>query len=200
MLSVCVVDVMDLVFYVCIVRRGAVCARSVSVSSCRCCMLGSCVYPVAVFNATFCMTCRLLMLVEDERDDHMKEAYSRGGLITDLYVAMRVSFCLLHPVAVSAFMIYRGLCACTDMLWMCVLYVSFGSVTMASALLCIFRSRLLVYSAGYGVNRVQVVLSGFSMRLFCFVQKHYVGMVVTCIYLLVALVLVCVDVMVMSSA
>ena len=26
-----------------------------------------------------------------------------------------------------------------------------------------FRSRLLVYSAGSGVNRVQVVLSGFSI-------------------------------------
>ena len=59
---------------------------------------------------------------------------------------------------------------------MCVLYVSFGSKVrprtfgcVAMALLCIFRSRLLVYSAGSGVNRVQVVLSGFSMRLFCFV-------------------------------
>ena len=40
---------------------------------------------------------------------------------------MTVSFCLPHPVAVSAFMISRGLCACTEMLWMCVLYVSFGS-------------------------------------------------------------------------
>ena len=29
---------------------------------------------------------------------------------------------------------------------------------------------MLVNSAGSGVNRVQVVLSGFSMRLFCFVQ------------------------------
>ena len=29
---------------------------------------------------------------------------------------------------------------------------------------------LLVYSAGSGVNRVQVVLSGFSKRLFCLVQ------------------------------
>ena len=28
---------------------------------------------------------------------------------------------------VSAFMICRGMCACTEMLWMCVLYVSFGS-------------------------------------------------------------------------
>ena len=71
---------------------------------------------------------------------------------------------------------------------MCVMYLSFGSkvrprtfrcVAMDSALLCIFRSRLLVYSTRSGVNRVQVVLSGFSMRLFCFVQaKLYVGMVV----------------------
>ena len=40
---------------------------------------------------------------------------------------MSVSFRLPHPVAVSAFIICRGLCACTEMLWMCVLYVSFGS-------------------------------------------------------------------------
>ena len=82
---------------------------------------------------------------------------------------MSVSFCLSHPVAVSAFMIGRGLCACTEMLWMCVLYVSFGSkvrprtfgcVAMGSALLFIVRSRLLVYSAGSGVNRVQVIDTG----------------------------------------
>ena len=29
---------------------------SVSVSSCRCCMFVSCVHPVAVLNAAFCMT------------------------------------------------------------------------------------------------------------------------------------------------
>ena len=85
-------------------------------------------------------------------------------------------------------MICRGLCACIEMLWMCVLYVSFVSkvrprtfecVAMGSALLFIVRSRLLVYSTWSGVNRVQVVLSGFSMRLFCFIQaKLYVGMVV----------------------
>ena len=40
---------------------------------------------------------------------------------------MSVSFCLPHPAVVSAFMICIGLCACTEMLWMCVLYVSFGS-------------------------------------------------------------------------
>ena len=67
---------------------------------------------------------------------------------------------------------------CTEMLWMCVLYVSFGSkvrprsfgcVTMGRALLFIVRFRLLVFSAGSAVNRVQIVLSGFSRRLFCFV-------------------------------
>ena len=55
---------------------------------------------------------------------------------------------------------------------MCVLYVSFGSkvrprtfgcVAMRTVLF-IFMSRLLLYSAGSGV---QVVLSGFSVRLFC---------------------------------
>ena len=58
-----------------------------------------------------------------------------------------------------------------------------------------FRSRLLVYSAGSGVNRVQVVLSGFSMRLFCFVQENTFCMY-GCIYFLAALV----HVDVMSSA
>ena len=56
---------------------------SVSVSSCRCCMFVSCVHRVAVLNA-FCMTCSLLMLVEDARGAHMEEAYSRAGLITGL--------------------------------------------------------------------------------------------------------------------
>ena len=60
------------------------CMGSVSVSSCRCCMFVSCVHPVAVLNAAFCMTCSLLMLVEDARDDHMEEAYSRAVLITAL--------------------------------------------------------------------------------------------------------------------
>ena len=145
---------------------------SVSVSSRRC-MFVSCVHPLTVLNAAFCMTCSLLMLVEDEIIDRMEEAYSRAGLITALWVAMSVSFCLPHPVVLSVFIICKGLCTCTKMLWMCVCYASFGSkvrprtfgcVAMGSALLCILMSRLLVYFAGSGVNRVQVVLSGFSFE------------------------------------
>ena len=91
---------------------------------------------------------------------------------------------------------------------MCVLYASFGSkvrpktfgyVAMGSAVLFILRSRLLLYSAGSGVNRMQVVLSGFSVRMFCFVQAKTLCRY-GCIYFLAALVFVCVYVMVMSYA
>ena len=88
MLYICVRGVMNVVIFVCIVTRGAVGAHvwevSMSVSSCKCCMFVSCVHPVAVLNAAFCMTCSLLMLVEDARGDHMEEAYSRAGLMTAL--------------------------------------------------------------------------------------------------------------------
>ena len=43
------------------------CMGSVSILSCTCCMFVSCVYPVAVPNSALCMTCSLLMLVENAR-------------------------------------------------------------------------------------------------------------------------------------
>ena len=91
---------------------------------------------------------------------------------------------------------------------MCVLYVSFGSkvrprtfgcTSMGSAVLFIWRSRLLLYSAGSGVNRLQVILSGFSVILFSFIQAKtlcWYG----CMYSWLHSVLVCIDGMVMSSA
>ena len=36
---------------------------SMSVSSYICCMFVSCVHPVAVLNAAFCMTCSLLIFI-----------------------------------------------------------------------------------------------------------------------------------------
>ena len=55
--------------FVCIVTRGAVGARVWECFVMQ--MLYVCVHPVAGRNAAFCMTCRLLMLVEDVRGDHM---------------------------------------------------------------------------------------------------------------------------------
>ena len=82
---------------------------------------------------------------------------------------------------------------------MCVLYVSFGSkvrprtfgcVAMDKTGLFILRSSLLLYSAGSGVNRVQVVLSGFSVRLICFVHAKTLWRY-GCMYLLAACVFKC---------
>ena len=71
---------------------------------------------------------------------------------------------------------------------MCVMHVIFGSkvrprtfgcFVMGSAVLFILRSRLLLYSAGSGVNRAQVVLPGFSVRFYVLsMQKLYISMVV----------------------
>ena len=91
---------------------------------------------------------------------------------------------------------------------MCVLHVSsgpkarhrtFGCVAMGSALLFTVRSRLHVYSAGSGVNRVQAVLSGFSKMLSCFVQAKTLCRY-GCMYLLVAPAPVCADVMKFTSS
>ena len=137
------------------------CRGSMSVSSCRCCMFVSCVHPVAVLNAAFCMTCSLLMLVEDARGDHMEKEYSRAGLMTALYV--------------SSF-------------WSKARPRTFGCVAMRSAVSFMFGSRLLLYSAGSGGNRVHVLLSGFSVSLFCFVQAKTLCRY-GCMYFLAALVL-----------
>ena len=91
---------------------------------------------------------------------------------------------------------------------MCVLYASFrskvrprtfGCVAMGSTVLYILKSRLLLYSAGSEVNTVQVVLSRFRVRLFCFAQAKTLCRY-GCIYVLAALVLACVYVLVMVSA
>ena len=55
-----------------------VCVLCASCVSFPCCVL----HDFPFVNAAFCMTFRLLMLVEDARGDHMEEAYSRAGLIT----------------------------------------------------------------------------------------------------------------------
>ena len=174
-------------FSVCIVTCGDVGAcvlGSMSVSSCRCCMFMSCVHPVAVLNAAFCMTCSLLMLVEDARDDHMEEAYSRV-LLSCVVACVLVLRCCECVFCISCGSKVRP--------------INFWCVAMGSAVLFVLRSRLLFYSSGSGVNRVHVVLYEFSVILFGFVQSKTLCRY-GCIYFLAALVLMCVDGMVMSSA
>ena len=67
--------------------------------------------------------------------------------------------------------------------------ITFGCVAMDSAVLFIMMSKLFLYSSGSGENRVQVVLSGFSERVFCFVQAKTVCRY-GCMYFFSALMLV----------
>ena len=67
---------------------------------------------------------------------------------------------------------------------------------MSSTVLFILMSRLFSYSAGSGVNRVNVVLSGFIVRLFCPGKTLCMR---GCMYFFTAFVIVCVEVMMMSS-
>ena len=141
-----------------------------------------------------------------------KRPYGRGILQSrshDCFIGSHECLLLFTPSCCCECFYYLLCLVCLywDGMQVCVLYVSsgskvkprtFGCIAMRSAVLFMFRSRLLLYSAGYGLNIVQVVLSGVSVRLCCFVKaKLYVGMLV-CISWLHSC--VCVDVMVMSSA
>ena len=75
-----------------------VCVLCASCGSSKCCILHD------------------LQFVNTGRGCKMQEAYSRAGLMTALFGHHECSFCLPHPVAVSAFIICSGLCACTEML------------------------------------------------------------------------------------
>ena len=100
---------LDVVFSVCIVTRRCSCIRSMSVSSCICCMFVSCVHHVAVLNAAFCMTCSLLMLVEDA----MGRPYGRGILLS-LIDSPECLFLFTPSFCGECFIICSGLCDCTE--------------------------------------------------------------------------------------
>ena len=171
-------------------------------------MFVSLVHPVAILSAVFCVICSLLMFVSDASGDHMVETYSSMGLVMALYVAMIVSFCFPHVVDVNYLSICIVLRALVVVIYMCTLYVSLGSrvspsisglMFMGRVMLPICSSSCVLHSAGSGVKRVHVVLSGLTMRLF--VRVH---VCISCRYdwmfALAMFMSLCVDVMVMLSA
>ena len=165
----------------------------------------SVVHQVTILSAVFCVICSLLMFVSDASGDHMVETYSSMGLVMTLYVARIVSFCFPHVVDVSALSICIVLRAFVVVIFMCLLYVSLGSranpsifgLMFMGSVMSICSSNCVLYSAGSGVKRVYVVLSGLRMRLFVLV---HVG--ISCRYdwmfAFAMFMLLCVDVMVMS--
>ena len=77
---------------------------------------------------------------------------------------MSVSFCLPHPVAVSAFMICRSVCACTEMLWMCVLYVSFGSKVRLRTFGCVAMGSALLFMQSQSPYNCKLQYRSYDMK------------------------------------
>ena len=134
-----------------------------------------CCAPSCYSESVFCVIWSLLKFVSDTIGDHMMETYSSMGHFVALYVAMIVSFCFHHVVDVSVLSISIVLHAFVVVISMCLLYVCLGSrvspsifglMFMGSVMLSICSSSCVLYSAGSGVKRVHVVLSGLRMRLF----------------------------------
>ena len=81
-----------------------------------CCVLVSCVHPVAILGAVFCTICSLSRLVSDALGNQIVEVYSSTGLVMALYVASMVSLCLPHFVEVSMLIVFlRALVAAKSM-------------------------------------------------------------------------------------
>ena len=99
------------------------------------------------------------------------------GLVTVLYVFVKVSLFLPQWVEVRAFSILIVFSALSFEVLICSLNVSLGSKVSPSILgLRIVGSRVLsscsssIYSAGSGVKSVVIVLLALSFRSFAFVQ------------------------------
>ena len=110
---------------------------------------------------------------------HEVQAYSRIGLVIDLYARINVSLFLPHDVPVSVLYIFTVLYAFVLVYFICSAKVSLGSRVspsilgkglVARILLFMVRLRDFEYSAGLGVKRVVCVLLVLRKRLFLVVQ------------------------------
>ena len=126
----------------------------------------------ASYGSSQCCILRDLQFVNTGRGCK-RRSYGRGGTLQsrshDCLIGSHECLLLITPyVAVSDFILCIVLVLrCCE----CVCCMEFGvkGNAFGSAVLFILRSRLILYSAGSGVNRLQVGLSGFSVKivLFC---------------------------------
>ena len=105
--------------------------------------------------------------------------YSSMGLTMALYVAINVSFCFPHEVDVRVLKILLALSAFSLVILACLPKFNFvskvrprilGYLIVGIMVLFMVRFKIVLYSAGSGVNNVAVDLSGLRMRSFLCVQ------------------------------
>ena len=101
--------------------------------------------------------------------------YSSMGLTMALYVAINVSFCFPHEVDVRVLTILLALSAFSLVILTCLPKFNFvskvrprilGYLIVGIMVLFMVRFKVVLYSAGSGVNNVAVDLSGLRMRSF----------------------------------
>ena len=80
---------------------------------------------------------------------------------------MSVSFCLPHPVVVSVFIMCRALCVCTEMLWMCMLFVSFVFKVISITLVCVAMGSALLCILRLDCSYIMQGLAWTECKLFC---------------------------------
>lgn len=135
----------------------------------------SVVHPVVMRSAEFWTRCSFSWLVLEMMGAQMVLAYSKVDLVYDLYVWRRVSFDFPNDAEVRALMSLRELLPLSCVSFTCSVKVSLGSkvrprifgfLFVGITWLFIVRCRLVLYSAGSGVNKVACDLEGFSWRSF----------------------------------
>ena len=118
-------------------------------------MLVSIVHPVTILSAPFCVICSLLLFESDTSGNHMVETYSSMGLVMTLYDVSIVFF--PHVVDVCAL-------SCCDLYVFVVFECGVDSQSLYFWLMfmrsVICGASCVLYSAGSGVKRMHVVLSG----------------------------------------
>ena len=141
----------------------------------------SAVQPVAILNAVFCVVCNFCSVVFDVIGDQMVLPYSILGNLMVLKVVAIVSFDFPHFVVVRVLSILMVLSAFSLVCLVCSTKFNFGSKVMPRIFGCllvgicmlfIVSDRVELYSAGSGVNSVDVDLSGFSFRSLSRVQLY----------------------------
>ena len=104
------------------------------VSSCMWFMLVSEVHPVAILSPWFCVTCSAVSCLSEIIGAYIVPAYSSMGLVTVLYVFVKVSLFLPQWVEVRAFSILIVFSALSFEVLICSLNVSLGSKVSPSIL------------------------------------------------------------------
>ena len=91
------------------------------------------VHPVAVLNAAFCMTCSVLILVEDARGDYMEEApndtaYKRWSCHSGLKLLCKLCRTSPPPAMGARFTVFWARRPCGPAGWLALLLTKAGDV------------------------------------------------------------------------